>query len=214
MTAAPEVSDDDFAQILRQTREFVRTEVVPRELQIMAEDEIPSQIRAKAAAMGLFGYALPQEYGGLGLDMAQDVEMAMEFGYTSLAFRSMLGTNNGIAGQVLVGYGTEEQRAQWLGRIASGEAVAAFALTEDGAGSNPAGLRTRAEQVGDDWVIARTQALHHQRSDRRRVRGLRAHPRTRRDRARDRGVPGAARRTGCRGRAQGPQDGDGGRLDR
>ena len=154
MTAAPEVSDDDFAQILRQTREFVRTEVVPRELQIMAEDEIPSQIRAKAAAMGLFGYALPQEYGGLGLDMAQDVEMAMEFGYTSLAFRSMLGTNNGIAGQVLVGYGTEEQRAQWLGRIASGEAVAAFALTEDGAGSNPAGLRTRAEQVGDDWVIA------------------------------------------------------------
>src|SRR5688572_11293832 len=153
MSPAAEVGEDDFAAILAQTRDFVRSEVVPRERQIMADDEVPVELRRQAAEMGLFGYAIPQQYGGLGLDMAQDVELAMELGYTSLAFRSMLGTNNGIAGQVLVGYGTDDQRAQWLGGLASGELVAAFALTEDGAGSNPAGLRTRASRDGDDWVI-------------------------------------------------------------
>ena len=103
--------------------------------------------------MGLFGYAIPQEWGGLGLDLVQDVELAMEFGYTSLSLRSMFGTNNGIAGQVLVGFGTDEQRAAWLPGIASGEVVASFALTEPGAGSNPAGLRTTARADGDGWVI-------------------------------------------------------------
>src|SRR5258708_5380060 len=77
----------------------------------------------------------------------------MEFGYTTLALRSMFGTNNGIAGQVLVGFGTEEQKKQWLEGIASGEIVASFALTEPGAGSNPAGLRTRASRDGEDWVL-------------------------------------------------------------
>ncbi|MDQ0380472.1 acyl-CoA dehydrogenase [Amycolatopsis thermophila] len=103
--------------------------------------------------MGLFGYAIPQEWGGLGLDLRQDVELAMEFGYTTLALRSMFGTNNGIAGQVLVNFGTDEQKKQWLERIASGEVVASFALTEPGAGSNPAGLRTRAHRDGAAWVI-------------------------------------------------------------
>ena len=98
--------------------------------------------------MGLFGYAIPPEWGGLGLDLTQDVELAMEFGYTTLSLRSMFGTNNGIAGQVLVGFGTDEQKKLWLERIASGEVVASFALTEPGAGSNPAGLRTRARRDG------------------------------------------------------------------
>jgi acyl-CoA dehydrogenase len=103
--------------------------------------------------MGLFGYAIPQEWGGIGLDLAQDVELAMELGYTSLALRSMFGTNNGIAGQVLVGYGTEEQKSTWLERIATGDVVASFALTEPGAGSNPSGLRTKAVRDGDGWII-------------------------------------------------------------
>jgi acyl-CoA dehydrogenase len=103
--------------------------------------------------MGLFGYAIPQEWGGLGLDLTQDVELAMELGYTSLALRSMFGTNNGIAGQVLVRFGTGQQKAEWLERIAAGQVVASFALTEPGAGSNPAGLRTSAVRDGDDWVI-------------------------------------------------------------
>jgi acyl-CoA dehydrogenase len=148
-----EVDAEDFAEILATTRSFVRERVLPRENEIMAADEIPDDLRAAAAALGLFGYALPQEWGGLGLDLTQDVELAMELGYTSLALRSMFGTNNGIAGQVLVGYGTDEQRSEWLPRLASGDVVASFALTEPGAGSNPAGLRTRAVRHGDQWVI-------------------------------------------------------------
>ncbi|KAB2581676.1 acyl-CoA dehydrogenase [Rhodococcus erythropolis] len=148
-----QVDADDFADILATAREFIRKEVVPREQEIADTDAIPEDIRKKAAAIGLFGYAIPQEWGGLGLDLTQDVELAMEFGYTSLALRSMFGTNNGIAGQVLVGFGTDEQKAQWLERIASGDVVASFALTEPGAGSNPAGLRTKAVLDGSEWVI-------------------------------------------------------------
>ncbi|BBZ07038.1 acyl-CoA dehydrogenase [Mycolicibacterium doricum] len=148
-----EVSDEDFREVLAQTRRFIRTAVVPREPEILAEDKVPDDLREQAKKMGLFGYAIPQEWGGLGLDLPQDVEMAMEFGYTSLALRSMFGTNNGIAGQVLVGFGTDEQKKQWLEGIASGDVVASFALTEPGAGSNPAGLRTKAVRDGTDWII-------------------------------------------------------------
>lgn len=146
--AITEVSDEDFQEILAQTRSFIRTAVVPRENEILATDRVPDDLRQQAKDMGLFGYAIPQQWGGLGLNLAQDVELAMEFGYTSLALRSMFGTNNGIAGQVLVAFGTDEQKTRWLDGIASGDVVASFALTEPGAGSNPAGLRTKAVRIG------------------------------------------------------------------
>ncbi len=149
-----EVSDEDFREILAQTRQFVRSAIVPREQEILDEDRVPDDLRDEAKRMGLFGYAIPQEWGGLGLNLVQDVELAMELGYTSLALRSMFGTNNGIAGQVLVGFGTDEQKSRWLESIASGDVVASFALTEPGAGSNPAGLRTKAVRDGDNWVIS------------------------------------------------------------
>ncbi|MGD1110055.1 MAG: acyl-CoA dehydrogenase family protein [Mycobacterium sp.] len=156
MTTAdtPEVSDEDFQEILAQTRHFVRTAVVPREQEILDEDRVPDDLREQAKKMGLFGYAIPQQWGGLGLNLRQDVELAAELGYTSLALRSMFGTNNGIAGQVLVGFGTDEQKSRWLEPIATGDVVASFALTEPGAGSNPAGLRTKAVRDKDDWVIS------------------------------------------------------------
>ena len=154
---ASEVPDDVFSDVLKQISVFVRTKVMPRELEIMATDAIPADLRAQAAEMGLFGYAIPQEWGGLGLDLVQDAEVAMELGYTSLALRSMFGTNNGIAGQVLVGFGTDEQKARWLPGIASGDVVASFALTEPGAGSNPAGLKTTAKPDGDGWIINGTK---------------------------------------------------------
>ena len=147
------VSDEDFEDIRAATRHFVRSVVMPREMEIMAQDRVPNDIRDEAKKMGLFGYAIPQDWGGLGLNLAQDVELAMELGYTTLALRSMFGTNNGIAGQVLVGFGTYEQKARWLEGIASGDVIASFALTEPGAGSNPAGLRTKAIRDGDQWVI-------------------------------------------------------------
>jgi len=151
--ADAEVSDQDFGDILDATRHFVRSVVIPRELEIMHDNQVPDEIRDQAKKMGLFGYAIPQEWGGLGLNLAQDVELAMELGYTTLALRSMFGTNNGIAGQVLVGFGTDEQKSRWLEGIASGDVVASFALTEPGAGSNPAGLRTKAVRDGADWLI-------------------------------------------------------------
>jgi len=152
MTAV--VGDDDFREILAATRHFVRSVVMPRESEISEQDRIPEDLREQAKQLGLFGYAIPQEWGGLGLDIAQDVELALELGYTSLAVRSMFGTNNGIAGQVLVGFGTDEQKGHWLESMASGEVVASFALTEPGAGSDPTGLRTKAVRDGANWVIS------------------------------------------------------------
>ncbi|GAA1088516.1 acyl-CoA dehydrogenase family protein [Nocardiopsis exhalans] len=153
MSSETEVTAEDFTDVRAQVRDFVRTKVVPRENEILATDAIPEDIRKAAADMGLFGYAIPQRWGGLGLNLVQDVELAMEFGYTSLALRSLFGTNNGIAGQVLVNFGTDTQRERWLEGVASGEVIASFALTEPGAGSNPAGLRTKAVRDGSDWVI-------------------------------------------------------------
>ena len=147
------VSAEDFGPIVAQVREFVRAAVVPREREIADTNAVPDDLRAQAAAMGLFGYAIPEEYGGLGLDLTQDVELALELGYTSLAFRSLFGTNNGIAGQVLVGYGTDAQKKRWLEAMAEGRVVASFALTEPEAGSDPSGMRSTATRTGDGWII-------------------------------------------------------------
>ncbi|NED73038.1 acyl-CoA/acyl-ACP dehydrogenase [Streptomyces sp. SID9944] len=153
-TVQETVSAEDFAQIRAQVREFVRQEVVPREREIADADAIPDDLRRKAAAMGLFGYALPQEYGGLGLVITQDVELAFEFGYTALAFRSLFGTNNGIAGQVIAGFGTDAQKKRWLEPMAEGACLASFALTEPEAGSDPSGMRTTATWSADGWSIS------------------------------------------------------------
>src|SRR5215212_8545173 len=112
------VDADDFRQIRDAVRQLVRESVVPREEQIEDEDRIPDDLRDRAAEMGLFGYALPEEYGGLGVSMSEDVQLAFEFGYTTPAFRSLFGTNNGIAGQVIARFGTDEQKKKYLPRLA------------------------------------------------------------------------------------------------
>jgi acyl-CoA dehydrogenase len=151
------VSTTEFDELIEVLRDFIRREVMPAEAGIDESDEIPGRLIAQAKEMGLYGYALPAEFGGLGLSVPQQVRLTMELGYTSPAFRSLFGTNNGIAGQVLVLAGTEEQRKQWLPRLASGEVVASFALTEPDAGSDPSRLVTLAVPVsgpdGDGWVI-------------------------------------------------------------
>ncbi|QKG24792.1 acyl-CoA dehydrogenase family protein [Actinomadura verrucosospora] len=147
------MESQDFADVLKAVRSFVRDEVVPREDEIEETDEIPEPLRRTSRDMGLFGYALPEEFGGLGLSLSEEVRLVFELGYTSPAFRSMFGTSNGIAGQVLVNSGTDEQKAGWLPRLASGEIVGAFALTEAEAGSDPSTLTTSAVRDGDDYVI-------------------------------------------------------------
>ena len=155
------VTTSEFDELIEVLRDFIRSEVMPAEAGIDESDEIPDRLITQAKEMGLYGYALPSEFGGLGLSVEQQVLVTMELGYTSPAFRSLFGTNNGIAGQVLVLAGTEEQRKQWLPRLASGEVVASFALTEPDAGSDPSRLVTSAVPVsgpvsgpdGDGWVI-------------------------------------------------------------
>jgi len=153
------VTQSEFDQLLDLLRGFIRREVMPAEAGIDESDEIPARLIAQAKEMGLYGYALPTEYGGLGLSVEQQVRLTIELGYTCPAFRSLFGTNNGIAGQVLVLAGTEQQRKQWLPRLASGEVVASFALTEPDAGSDPSRLVTTARPVQGDgeagagWVI-------------------------------------------------------------
>ena len=147
------VTQPEFDELVSLLRDFIRREVMPAEADIDASDEIPGRLIAQAKEMGLYGYALPAEYGGLGLSVGQQVQVAIELGYTSPAFRSLFGTNNGIAGQVLVLAGTDEQRQQWLPRLASGEVVASFALTEPDAGSDPSRLVTTARQQEGGWVI-------------------------------------------------------------
>ncbi|RKQ85117.1 acyl-CoA dehydrogenase [Mycolicibacterium mucogenicum 261Sha1.1M5] len=144
---------EDFTGVLAAVRDFVRTRVIPLEDQIEEDDRIPDDLIKDSKEMGLYGWAIPEEFGGIGLDSEQDAELAMELGYTTPAFRSLFGTNNGIAGQVLVNYGTPEQKATWLPRLASGEIVASFALTEADAGSDPSGLRTTAVREGASYRI-------------------------------------------------------------
>ena len=153
MTETQGVAQGEFDELVSLLRDFIRREVMPAEAGIDESDEIPGRLIAQAKEMGLYGYALPAEFGGLGLSVRQQVLVTMELGYTSPAFRSLFGTNNGIAGQVLVLAGTGEQRKQWLPRLASGEVVASFALTEPDAGSDPSRLVTTAVPDGDGWVI-------------------------------------------------------------
>src|ERR1700689_1246176 len=134
----------DFANIISLTRDFVRQRVLPLETQIDDQDQVPEDVRQACRDMGLYGFAIPQRYGGLGLSMAQEVELVFELGYTTPALRSVFGTNNGIAGHVLLEGGTEQQKKEWLPRLASGELTSSFALTETEAGSDPSGLTTNA----------------------------------------------------------------------
>jgi acyl-CoA dehydrogenase len=148
------MDEQELGDIILAVREFVRKDVVPRETEIDERDEVPEAIRSAAKAMGLFGFTIPAEFGGLGLGAREECRLVFELGYTTPALRSMFGTNNGIAGHVLLEGGTAEQKKAWLPRLASGEILASFALTEPEAGSDPSALRTEARPDRGDWVIS------------------------------------------------------------
>ncbi|MFC5994447.1 acyl-CoA dehydrogenase family protein [Pseudonocardia hispaniensis] len=143
----------DLADVLASVRAFIRAEVVPLEEQIDEQNEIPARLVEQCKSMGLYGFAIPQRYGGLGLNATEEVQLVFELGWTTPALRSLFGTNNGIAGHVLLEGGTEEQKKNWLPLLASGEVTASFGLTEPDAGSDPSALTTTARRVGPDWVI-------------------------------------------------------------
>jgi acyl-CoA dehydrogenase len=139
---------ETFALLLETIRRFVAERLRPLEEQVDRDDEVPAEIVAEMREMGLFGLSIPEEYGGLGLSMAEEVRIALEFGRTTPAFRSVFGTNVGIGSQGLVMAGSDTQKAEWLPRIASGEIVTSFALTEPGAGSDSAAVQTKAVREG------------------------------------------------------------------
>ncbi len=145
------------AALIEQVRRFVTETCVPVEAQVGEEDAVPQHVIDEMKALGLFGIAVPEEYGGLDLDMETECLVAMELGKTSPAFRSVAGTNIGIGSQALILFGTEAQKSKWLPGIASGDLIASFALTEPEAGSDAAGLKTKATRDGDHYILNGTK---------------------------------------------------------
>ncbi len=146
--------DAETFEILRgAVRRFVEERLIPSEDRVEAEDAVPEEIIAEMRGQGLFGISIPVEYGGLGLTMSEEAGIVRELGRASLAFRSVIGTTVGIGSQGIVIDGTEEQKELWLPRLASGEVIASFALTEPGAGSDAASLRTTAVRQGDTYRL-------------------------------------------------------------
>jgi len=140
-------------QLLDTVRRFVRDRLVPLEAQVAHEDRIPPEVIQEMRELGLFGLTIPEEYGGLGLGTEEECRTVMELGWTSPAFRSVIGTNNGIGSQGLVMDGTDAQKQDYLPKMASGAVIGSFALTEPDAGSDAGSVRTRAERAGDGFVI-------------------------------------------------------------
>nr|WP_323776380.1 acyl-CoA dehydrogenase family protein [Amylibacter sp.] len=150
--------DPETFDLLKNTLErFVRERLVPNEAIVADTNNIPEDIRTEMRDLGLFGLSIPEEYGGLGLGMEEEVNLAFELGRTSPAFRSLLGTNNGIGSQGLIMDGTEAQKQHYLPKLASGEMIASFALTEAEAGSDARSLRTSAKRDGDDFILNGTK---------------------------------------------------------
>jgi len=143
--------------LLATVSRFVRERLEPAEERVADADAIPDDIVAEMKAIGLFGLTVPEEYGGLGVTMEEEALLMIEMGKTSPAFRSLFGTTVGIGSQGILMDGTPEQKARWLPRLASGELIASFALTEPEAGSDAASLRTRAVRDGDDYLVNGTK---------------------------------------------------------
>lgn len=148
------IDQDTFRQLQDMVDRFVAERLIPNERRVEEEDSIPEEIIAEMRELGFFGLTIPVEYGGLGLTSTQESDIVMRLGRAALAFRSVFGTNVGIGAHGLIMEGTEEQKNAYLPGMASGEIVASFALTEPGAGSDAASLKTRAVRDGDDYLIS------------------------------------------------------------
>jgi butyryl-CoA dehydrogenase len=142
-------------ELIRETaREFCDREVAPHARDWDRGERMDRGIVEKLAEVGFLGCGLPEEYGGMGLDMVSYCLVMEELGRADSSVRGIASVNNGLAGKTIAKWGTEEQKAEWLPQMCSGEALGCYALTEPGAGSDPGSLVTRAERDGGDWVIS------------------------------------------------------------
>tara|TARA_B100000315_G_scaffold170489_1_gene159018 strand:+ start:214 stop:1368 length:1155 start_codon:yes stop_codon:yes gene_type:complete len=144
-------------QLLETVIRFVSQELIPTEAQVAEQNDIPTELIAKMAELGLFGLSIPTSYGGLGLTMEEECLVALELGRASPAFRTVVGTNIGIGSQGLIMDGRADQKAYWLPRLASGDVIASFALTEPDAGSDAGSIRTSAVRDGDCYRLNGTK---------------------------------------------------------
>ncbi|WP_277588280.1 acyl-CoA dehydrogenase family protein [Pseudomonas chlororaphis] len=152
------IRDTETLQILLDSlRQFVGEVLIPRENEVADTDAIPQDIVEQMQAMGLFGLTLPEEFGGLGVTMEEEVNIAFELGRTSPAFRSYIGTNNGIGSIGILLDGTEAQKHHYMPKLASGELLSSFCLTEPDAGSDAASLKTTAVRDGDSYILNGTK---------------------------------------------------------
>lgn len=144
-------------QLIDVIARFVRERLVPAENQLAEEARIPPDILQEMKDLGLFGLTIAEEYGGLGLTMEEEILVAIELGRTSPAFRSIMGTNNGIGSAAIVFSGTAAQKQKYLPKYASGEWISCFCLTEPEAGSDAAALKTTARREGDFYILNGTK---------------------------------------------------------
>lgn len=144
-------------QLLDSISRYVRDRLVPLEKKVAEDDAIPDEVVDEFREMGLFGLTIPEEYGGLGLTMEEEVLVAFELGKTSPAFRSLIGTNNGIGSAAIVIDGTDDQKKKYLPKYASGESITAFCLTEPDVGSDAASIKMVARRDGDNFVLNGTK---------------------------------------------------------
>ena len=155
MIRDPEV----FGPFLHALQRFVRERLVPREAEVAERDEVPGDLVDAMAAQGMFGYSIPEEYGGAGMTTEELVLAAMALSQCSVAFRARVGTNTGIGSEALVADGTPAQKRRYLPLLASGEVTGAFALTEPEAGSDATALQTSARRDGDHYVLNGTKCF-------------------------------------------------------
>ena len=132
---------------------FVSDRLMPRENELAESEKLPDDLLIEMKELGLFGLTIPEEYGGLGLTMEEEIRVAISLGRTSPAFRSIMGTNNGIGSAAIVFNGTEKQKQKYLPKYASGEWISCFCLTEPDAGSDAASLKTTAVRDGDHFIL-------------------------------------------------------------
>ena len=154
---ATPVDETTMTNLIDVVRKYVNERLIPLEPKISEEDKIPEEVVQEMRDLGLFGLTIPQEYGGIGLNTEQECRVVMELGRTSPAFRSIFGTNNGIGSQGIVMDGTNEQKSYYLPKLASGEIIGSFALTEPEAGSDAGSLQTKATLEGDEYVLNGTK---------------------------------------------------------
>ena len=150
--------DTESFELLRATvQRFIQERLIPAENHLEEHDEVPLDIVQDMKDMGLFGLTVPEEFGGIGLSVSQEILVNYELGRTAPAFRSVFGTNIGIGSQGILMDGTPAQKAEYLPKVASGELVMSFALTEPDVGSDAASLKTKAELDGDHYVLNGTK---------------------------------------------------------